>query len=107
MEQKTINEQIQKNVDDMADATTGKQTRERINEAAQRESPIDEVRRLNKETKELVLRVETATDELKTLAAYTALSGKAYVTPKKEVTPEELNQEAVNSLAKALMESIR
>lgn len=103
MEQKTISEGIKKVTDEMADATMGKDTSNKVGELAQRESPLDEVRRLNRETKELVSELTKVKDDLTNLAAYTQLSGRAVNVAKKELTDDEVKQEAVDQMKNLLI----
>ena len=101
MEIKTQIEEVNETISDIADAKSGKDTQERIKEAAERESPLDEARRLNRETKELSAALSKLKSDMEELAAFNALSGRAV--RQVGVTPEEQRKQTVDALAKALM----
>lgn len=99
MEAQTHSEEVQKKAVEMSVAIGGA---EAVKDAANRESPLDEVRRLNRETKELVGELTRVKDDLTNLAAFTALSGRAVVNAPKQSTPEEEKAAAVLALASRL-----
>src|SRR3990167_1278716 len=100
MEPETQAEELAKRVTEIGDARTGKETASRIQEAAQRESPLDEARRLNTETKELVSVMSKLKSDLEEVAAFNALSGRALAN--KQLTPEQVLKQSVDERAKLL-----
>ena len=98
---------MDKKTDEIIDAKGGS-AREVILEAAQRESPLDEARRLNRETKELTGTLEKLKNDLTELAAFSALSGRAGLTPKPIIlTPEEEQKKQVQDLANRYLNAIK
>lgn len=96
-------EGINKATQEMADAATGIETRSKVAELAQRESPLDEARRLNRETKEIMGELSKVKQDLTELAAFTALSGKSFAGVPKEITPEEQKQSNIDAYAASLI----
>ena len=110
MEQKTVNEQISQRTNEITDGKGGQKTASQaLVEAAERESPLDEARRLNRETKELSQILGKLKEDLTEIAAFNALSGRAHTGMAKPLvlSPEEEKAAAAKAYSDKLLNAFR
>lgn len=87
MEEKTINEEIEKNNSMLLKAKTGQDV-----EPEKYETPLDEARRLNRETKENMEKMAKLSKELQTQMNMLAISGKSYAGYKEEKPKDPIEE---------------
>lgn len=104
MEQETKAEQVTKRAEEISKGKSGVEIPAVVQQAIEQETPLDEARRLNRETKEMRVDMEKIRSELRELASFTALSGRAFAPMPKAPTEEEVTQERVKQMSSKFVE---